>query len=87
MSTLKTEVRNVHVSLLGDKGFERIPDTPTQEEESALVEFVIFIKTNFFPDGKFKMNWWALLTNPQIAKVLGKAMPAIIKAIAKWVGL
>ena len=87
MTNLKTEVRNVNVALIGDKGFEKIPDNPTPDEELALVEFVLFIKTNFFSTGKFKMNWWALLTNPQIAKVLAKAMPAIIKAIAKWIGL
>lgn len=87
MSNLKVAVRDVNVALIGDTGFEKIPETPTRDEENALVEFVVFIKTNFFPNGKFKMNWWALLTNPQIAKVLAKAMPALIKAIGKWIGL
>lgn len=87
MSTLKTEVRNVNVALVGDKGFEKIPDNPSTEEENSLIEFVKFIKDNFFSTGKFKMNWWALVLNPQIAKVLAKAMPAIIKAIGKWIGL
>jgi hypothetical protein len=87
MSNLKTEVRNLNVSIMGSSGFDRIPEKPTQEEENALIEFVVFIKTNFFPEGKFKMNWWALVTNPQIAKVLAKALPSIIKAIGKWIGL
>lgn len=82
---LRTSVTDVH------SGLSEIPlresNSPSNEEENALLEFVVFIKENFFSNGKFKMNWWALVLNPSIAKVLGKAMPAIIKAIGKWIGL
>lgn len=88
MSNLKTEVQKLSVSLFDhDLTFEKVQAAPTQDEENALLEFVIFIKTNFFPGGKFKMNWWSILTNPGIVKVLAKALPAIVKAVGRWIGL
>lgn len=82
MNTLKYEVRKLDVSLNGMESI--ITEVPTQEEENQLLEFVIFVQTYFFKDGKFKINWWGLVINPKVAGILTRALPPLIKAVRKW---
>lgn len=83
MSNLNHEVKLLDIQLNGTES----NDKPNQEDKANLLEFILFVKDNFFKDGKFKINWWGLITNFKVAGILAKAMPAIIKAIRRWLGL